>query len=89
MFLDTIGNATLSVFICDRCHMKRPYDEQMGDPNFPGLRVCEQGCADNLDPYRLPARQPEKITIRFPRPDADIAVPPPTIVPEYDGDYPV
>ena len=44
------------------------------DPNFPGLRVCDQGCADQLDPYRLPARQTERITIRFPRPDVSVAV---------------
>jgi hypothetical protein len=44
------------------------------DPNFPGLQVCDQGCADNFDPYRLAARKTEKITIRFPRPDESIAV---------------
>jgi len=44
------------------------------DPNFPGLQVCDQGCADNFDPYRLPAVKTEKITIRFPRPDESIAV---------------
>jgi hypothetical protein len=49
--------------------MKRPIDEQMPDKNFPGLKVCHQGCADQLDPYRLPARKTERITIRFPRPD--------------------
>jgi hypothetical protein len=38
------------------------------------LRVCNEGCADNFDPYRLPARKTERITIRFPRPDANIAV---------------
>jgi len=44
------------------------------DPNFPGLQVCDQGCADNFDPYRLAARKTEKITIRFPRPDESVAV---------------
>lgn len=73
LFLDTHGNATLSIAICDRCRMKRAYDDMSPDPNFPGLRVCSQGCKDNFDPYRLPARQTEKISIRFPRPDADIA----------------
>jgi hypothetical protein len=43
------------------------------DPNFPGLRVCNEGCADQLDPYRLPARKTERITIRFPRPDVSVA----------------
>jgi len=44
------------------------------DPNFPGLQVCDQGCADKFDPYRLAARKTEKITIRFPRPDESVAV---------------
>jgi hypothetical protein len=44
------------------------------DPNFPGLQVCDQGCADDFDPYRLAARKTEKITIRFPRPDENIAI---------------
>ena len=74
MFLDTIGNASLAIFICDRCRMKRAMDEQMPDPNFPGLRVCQQGCADEKDPYRLPARKTERINLRFPRPDVSVAI---------------
>ena len=73
-FLDTTGNASIAIFICDRCKMKRPIIEAMPDPNFPGLRVCDQGCADQYDPYRLPARQTEKINLRFPRPDESVAV---------------
>jgi hypothetical protein len=52
--------------------MKRAYDDISNDRNIPGLRVCNEGCNDERDPYRLPARQPEKISIRFPRPDADL-----------------
>ena len=73
-FLDTRGNASLAIFVCDRCKMKRAIDEQMSDPNFPGLRVCQQGCADEKDPYRLPARKTERINLRFPRPDLSVAV---------------
>ena len=72
-WLDTRGNTVLSIAICDRCKMKRAYDEIGTDRNLPGLRVCNFGCNDERDPYRLPARQPEKISIRFPRPDADVA----------------
>jgi hypothetical protein len=54
--------------------MKRAHSVMRSDPNFSGLQVCDQGCADEKDPYRLPARQTERITIRFPRPDLDIAV---------------
>ncbi len=71
-FLDTIGNADIAIFVCDRCHFKRPHSTAQSDPNFPGLRVCSEGCADEKDPYRLAARKTERITIRFPRPDVNI-----------------
>lgn len=63
----------MSVAICDRCKIKFPYGELQPDPNFPGLRVCSAD-ADWLDPYRLPARQTETITLRHPRPDESIAI---------------
>jgi hypothetical protein len=75
-FLDTRGNAVIAVFICDRCRMKRPIIEAMPDPNFPGLKVCQQGCADEKDPYRLPARKTERIALQYPRPDVSVAVDP-------------
>ena len=87
MFLDTIGNASLAIFICDRCRLKRPMDEQMPDPNFPGLRVCQQGCADQKDPYRLPARKTERINLRFPRPDVSVAVDPNNLVTDNQGNF--
>jgi hypothetical protein len=84
-FLDTIGNATIAIFICDRCKMKRAIVEAMPDPNFPGLKVCQQGCADEKDPYRLPARKTEKITLQFPRPDVSVAVDPNDIATDNQG----
>jgi hypothetical protein len=74
IFLDTLGNATIAIAICDRCKNKRPHSVMRNDPNFPGLRVCDQGCADQIDPYRLAARKTERINIRFPRPDLSVAV---------------
>jgi len=53
--------------------MKRAIIEAQPDPNFPGLKVCQQGCADQKDPYRLPARQTERIALQFPRPDVSVA----------------
>ena len=73
IFLDTRGMSTISIAICDRCKMKRPHAVMRNDPNFPGLRVCNEGCADEKDPYRLAARKTERINIRFPRPDQDVA----------------
>ena len=72
-FLNTEGNAVIAIFICDRCRMKRAIIEAKPDPNFPGLKVCQQGCADQKDPYRLPARKTERIALQFPRPDVSVA----------------
>lgn len=76
IFLDTRGLTSVAIGVCDRCKMKRAYVDLGSDPNFPGLRVCNQGCADQLDPYRLPARKTERINLRFPRPDLSVAVDP-------------
>lgn len=76
IFLDTRGLTSVAIGVCDRCKMKRAYVDLGPDPNFPGLRVCNQGCADQLDPYRLPARKTERINLRFPRPDLSVAVDP-------------
>ena len=75
-FLDTRGYSDIAIAICDRCKMKRPHAVMRSDPNFPGLQVCDQGCADQYDPYRLAARKTERINIRFPRPDVSVAVNP-------------
>ena len=75
-FLDTLGGSDIAIFVCDRCKMKRAHAEARNDPNFPGLLVCAQGCADEKDPYRLAPRPTEKISIRFPRPDVNIDVVP-------------
>lgn len=74
-YLDTLGNDHLSIAICDRCHLKRPYDALGPDPNSPGLRVCQDksGCKDQFDPWRLPGPPPDRVTVRQPRPDNDIA----------------
>jgi len=70
VFLDTTGLANIAIGVCDRCKMKVSFVSLVSDPNFPGLRVCaERGCRDQFDPYRLPARQTERINLRFARPD--------------------
>ena len=87
VFLDTEGLASIAIAVCDRCKMKRPIIEEMPDPNFPGLRVCQQGCADQKDPYRLPARKTERITLAYPRPDVSVAVDPDAIITTGDNQY--
>ena len=73
MFLDTEGYSDIAIAMCDRCRMKRPHATLGPDINFPGLMVCEENCRDEKDPYRLPARQTERINLRFPRPDVSVA----------------
>ena len=74
-YLDTLGEASLSIGICGRCNFKRKISELTSDPNAPGLRVCIRGCVDDLDPWRLPARAEDKITLTYPRPEVPVATP--------------
>ena len=69
LYINTLGETCAAVAICDRCKTKVKISHLVSDPNSPGLRVCEDTCVDQLDPYRLPARQTEDITLRYPRPD--------------------
>ncbi len=73
LYLDTTGLASLAIAVCDRCKMKRPIVEMSPDPNQPGVFVCEHGCVDVYDPWRLPAREPEDISLEHPRPDLPLA----------------
>lgn len=85
LYLDTRGRSTLGIGICARCSRKMSLDDLQSDPNFPGLMVCDKDL-DQFDPYRLPARQSEDITLRFVRPDVSIATDPAGVISE-DGDY--
>jgi hypothetical protein len=86
-FLNTFGYSTIAIAICDRCRMKRPAAELRSDPNFPGLKVCGQNCADQMDPYRLAARKTEKITLMYPRPDVSVATNPNNLTTGAYGGY--
>jgi len=71
IYLDTRGRSTLGIGICGRCSRKFSLDDLYSDPNYPGLRVCKDDI-DQYDPYRLPARQPEVIALRYARPDTPL-----------------
>lgn len=43
----------------------------MPDPNSPGLMVCKDDL-DDLDPYRLPPREPDNLNPLFVRPDVPL-----------------
>ncbi len=62
------------IAICDRCHLKKYYDELRPDGDKPGLRVCPD-CYDELDRWKLPARKTEDITLRYPRPEEPLESP--------------
>ena len=64
------GSAAIAV--CARCNMKMYYSDLQTDPNN-GLKVCKD-CKDLRDPWRLPARKTENISLQHPRPDVDIAL---------------
>lgn len=84
-FLNTFGNAKLSIAICSRCSFKLPYTELSPDRDKPGLWVCEP-CNDEKDPWKLPPIQTEDISLRHPRLDEDISTYDPSLLSnEYDG----
>ena len=85
LYLNTRGNSTLGIGICSRCSIKMPLDKLHPDPNYPGLRVCDKDL-DDFDPYRLPPRQTENITLPFMRADASIATNPSGFITD-DGNY--
>jgi hypothetical protein len=86
IYLDTRGLSTLGIGLCDRCSRKMSLTQLMSDPNSPGLRVCREDL-DQLDPYRLPPRQPDTITLPFVRPDAPLYSDPAGLVTEDDNSF--
>lgn len=101
-YLSTLGNNRLAIAICGRCSMKFAIDDLQPDPNYPGLMVCGtigsmtgsgswiggSGCIDMYDPYRLPPRETEDITLEYPRPDTKLPIPPYTSVAPGDVNWP-
>lgn len=81
LFLNTRGKSTLGIGVCSRCSRKFSLDDLHPDPNYPGLRVCAKD-TDQFDPYRLPARQTEDITLPFTRVDTPIPTNPSGVIGE-------
>ena len=86
IYLDTRGRSTLGIGICGRCSRKFSLDDLFSDPNYPGLRVCKDDI-DQYDPYRLPARQPEVIALRYARPDTPLYSNPAGLPTENDNAF--
>ena len=71
LYLPVRARGSVAIAICDRCKMKMHYEDLSPDVNYPGLKVCKD-CSDLYDPYRLPARKADDITLHHPRPDEDL-----------------
>lgn len=71
LFLDTSGQSSLGIGICARCKRKFSLTELRADGNSPGLRVCSEDY-DSLDPWRLPPKPADQITLQYPRPDSPL-----------------
>ena len=71
LYLPVQAKGSAAIAICRRCGFKVHYDELRLDPNNKNW-YCK-GCIDIYDPWRLPARTPENISLDHPRRDEDIA----------------
>lgn len=82
--------------------MKFALDDLSPDINYPGLMVCGTpghvsgkgswsgtgSCSDAIDPYRLPPRETEDITLTMPRPDTRLPLPGYVSVAPGDANWP-
>jgi len=82
LWLDTRGKTSLAIAICDRCKMKASVTDMVPDPNSPGV-YAHAYCIDQYDPWRLPPRETEDITVSHPRPDLPLSAP--TVMPGDPG----
>ena len=76
-FIDPSGRSTFGIGVCARCWRKFSLEDLYSDPNSPGLKVCLDDL-DDYDPYRLPARRTEDVTLPFYRPDERLFIEQPT-----------
>ena len=77
-FLPHKAKGSCAIAVCDRCGEKVYYDDLISDGNSPGLKVSKNhpSCWDCKDPWRLPPRKTENISLRHPRPDNLVAIDP-------------
>lgn len=73
-FFNPRGRSTYGIALCARCGIVHSLDDLFDDPNYPGLKVCRKDM-DEYDPYRLPPREPDQISLLFARPDVPLDVP--------------
>lgn len=73
-YLSTTGESVFAIAICPRCKFKRKYVDLKLDPNTMQM-VCKFDCVDLYDPYRLPPKRPDDITLQYPRPEEPLIMP--------------
>lgn len=71
LYIKVATSGSVAVGICDRCRFKFSLNDLSSDTDYPGLRVCVK-CTDMTDPYLLPSRATEDITIQYPRPETPL-----------------
>lgn len=70
LYLPVRTKGSAAIATCTRCGFKKHYDDLQRDPNN-GNYYCRE-CVDLYDPWRLPARNAEDISLQHPRPDEDL-----------------
>ena len=63
-------SGTMGIMVCPRCQKKMYIGDAVKDPNN-GMYVCKED-QDIYDPWRLPARHAEDISLTHPRPDEEL-----------------
>ena len=58
---------SMAIAICPRCSLKMYVGEMQKDPN--NGNFYHKHCVDIYDPYRLPARRADDLSVPHPRPD--------------------
>lgn len=70
LYLPVKAKGSAAIAICGRCQKKIYYDQLTRDPNNQNWYCPE--CVDIYDPWRLPARKAEDISLQHPRPDTKV-----------------
>lgn len=71
LFLPVKNTGSVAIAVCPRCAKKMYLDDMVQDPNNMQW-YCKED-ADLLDPWRLPARGADKISLEHPRPDVKLS----------------
>lgn len=70
LYLPVKASGSQAIAICYRCQRKVYHDQLKQDPNNKNW-YCNE-CVDLYDPYRLPPKAPDAISLSHPRPDVEL-----------------